>query len=371
MLAWGACGVAGAALAPVIRGRIPFAALCFVLGFAFSALMDVWLWVSFWPHTWQAFTVVFAQGVWFDMAHAVGNVVIALAIGPGVTAAARALRAADADGGRMGLKIAVAAVALALAASPSEFVASHQQSDGGFAETGQSSDANLTAWAVLGLTRGGEDTRSLAGRLPRQRLPRRARTTSRCASSRSGLSAATPAPWSPGSRACAARTDASARSSTRRSGACSRSAPPAARRERASATCKRAQRPSGGWSWYPRGAPDSNDTAAAIQALRAAGVGPRAHARSGAGSRTSAGSSGPMEASRSSQAARRTRSPPRGRSRLSSPQTGSRAAEPSATSRACAAPDGSYRYSKRYAVTPVWVTSQVLPALARKPFPLR
>ena len=34
-------------------------------------------------------------------------------------------------------------------------------------------------------------------------------------------------------------------------------------------------------------------------------------------------------------------------------------------------PDGSYRYSKRYAATPVWVTSQVLPALGRKPFPLR
>jgi hypothetical protein len=34
-------------------------------------------------------------------------------------------------------------------------------------------------------------------------------------------------------------------------------------------------------------------------------------------------------------------------------------------------PDGSYRYSKRYGVTPVWVTSQVLPALARKTFPLR
>jgi hypothetical protein len=33
--------------------------------------------------------------------------------------------------------------------------------------------------------------------------------------------------------------------------------------------------------------------------------------------------------------------------------------------------DGSYRYSKRYSVTPVWVTSQVLPALARKPFPLK
>src|SRR5262249_3198239 len=37
-----------------------------------------------------------------------------------------------------------------------------------------------------------------------------------------------------------------------------------------------AQRAGGGGPWYPRGAPDSNDTAAAIQALRAAGVRPRA-----------------------------------------------------------------------------------------------
>jgi prenyltransferase beta subunit len=33
-------------------------------------------------------------------------------------------------------------------------------------------------------------------------------------------------------------------------------------------------------------------------------------------------------------------------------------------------PDGSYRYSAKYAATPVWVTSQVLAALAKKPFPL-
>jgi prenyltransferase beta subunit len=32
-------------------------------------------------------------------------------------------------------------------------------------------------------------------------------------------------------------------------------------------------------------------------------------------------------------------------------------------------PDGSYRYSAAYAATPVWVTSQVLAALAKKPFP--
>jgi len=34
-------------------------------------------------------------------------------------------------------------------------------------------------------------------------------------------------------------------------------------------------------------------------------------------------------------------------------------------------PDGSYRYSRAYATTPVWVTAQVLPALVKKPLPLR
>ncbi len=82
MLGWGACGLAGAALATLLRNRVAFAAACFVFGFAFSALMDVWLWVTYWPHTWQALAVVLGQGIWFDVAHAVGNVVIALAIGP-------------------------------------------------------------------------------------------------------------------------------------------------------------------------------------------------------------------------------------------------------------------------------------------------
>jgi hypothetical protein len=33
--------------------------------------------------------------------------------------------------------------------------------------------------------------------------------------------------------------------------------------------------------------------------------------------------------------------------------------------------DGSYRYSARYAVTPVWVTAQALAAVSRKPLPIR
>ena len=82
MLGWGACGLAGAALRAMIRHRVAFAAACFVLGFAFSSLMDLWLWLSFWPHTWEALAVVYGRGVWFSTAHAVGNVVIALAVGP-------------------------------------------------------------------------------------------------------------------------------------------------------------------------------------------------------------------------------------------------------------------------------------------------
>ena len=82
MLAWGGCGVAGALCAPLLRRRLPLALMCFVLGFAFSALMDVWEWYSFWPHTWSAFALVMARGVWFDAAHAIGNFAIAFAAGP-------------------------------------------------------------------------------------------------------------------------------------------------------------------------------------------------------------------------------------------------------------------------------------------------
>ena len=269
----------------------------------------------------------------------------------------------------MGLKVAVVVVALALGASPADFVASHQQADGGFAEAGQSSDANLTALAVLGLTAAGKaPVRSPADYL-----------------------AAAPAPSANdlALRILALRTlgrDTSALvdrlESTRRPdgriGALVNStiwgvlALRAAGRPAGTSVgyIRRAQRPGGGWSWYPRGAPDSNDTAAAIQALRAAGVRPRAR---------------PI--TRGLAYLRRLQRPDGGfalvRGRSSDAQSTAWAiqafisAEKEPGRRAFRylaslhRAGGSYRYSKRYAVTPVWVTSQVLPALARKPFPLR
>jgi energy-coupling factor transport system substrate-specific component len=82
MLGWGICGGVGALLAPMLRNRFVLAAVAAVLGFAFSASMDVWLWWGFSPHTLPALVAVLARGFWFDMSHAVGNVLIALAAGP-------------------------------------------------------------------------------------------------------------------------------------------------------------------------------------------------------------------------------------------------------------------------------------------------
>jgi len=82
MLGWAACGAVGALLAPALRRRVPLAVVCFVLGLLFSAIMDLWLWYGFFPHTTASLVVVLGRGLWFDLSHAVGNFVLALAIGP-------------------------------------------------------------------------------------------------------------------------------------------------------------------------------------------------------------------------------------------------------------------------------------------------
>jgi energy-coupling factor transport system substrate-specific component len=82
MLAWGGCGVLAGLGRHLLRRRLAFAAFCVVLGFAFGTTMDLWLWFSFYPHTWAAATAVLGQGFAFNVAHATGNLVIALAAGP-------------------------------------------------------------------------------------------------------------------------------------------------------------------------------------------------------------------------------------------------------------------------------------------------
>jgi prenyltransferase beta subunit len=130
----------------------------------------------------------------------------------------------------------------------------------------------------------------------------------------------------------------------------------------------RRQHPSGGWSWAPGGAPDSNDTAAAIQAIRAANVRGRPVRRGIAYLRRLQNRDGgfPLTTGRASDA----------QSTAWAVQAFVAAgARPPVTAFryliSLKQPGGSFRYSRRHAITPAWVTAQVLPALARTPFPLR
>ena len=122
---------------------------------------------------------------------------------------------------------------------------------------------------------------------------------------------------------------------------------------------------SGGFSWARGVAPDSNDTAAAIEALRAAGVSGRPVTRALAFLARFQNRDGGFALTKG---------------RASDAQSTAWAIQaflaagrrpPAAAYRFLAGllrPDGSYRYSRQYASTPVWVTAQVVPALAGVPF---
>ena len=50
-------------------------------GFLFDWLMDVWAWTSLGGGA-TSFVALASTGIWFDVAHAAGNVLLALAVGP-------------------------------------------------------------------------------------------------------------------------------------------------------------------------------------------------------------------------------------------------------------------------------------------------
>jgi hypothetical protein len=124
----------------------------------------------------------------------------------------------------------------------------------------------------------------------------------------------------------------------------------------------------GGFPWARGTAPDSNDTAAAVQALRAAGIAGRPIARAIGYLRTLQAPDGGFRLVAG-------RAPDAQSTALVIQAFLAARVKPPARSFAFLAmlrrADGSYRYSRAYATTPVWVTAQVLPALVRKPFPLR
>jgi hypothetical protein len=267
----------------------------------------------------------------------------------------------------------------AVASDHSEAIAyltGRQVEGGGFAEPGRPPDAGLTAWVVVGLAAAGRDpsTMSVGGETPEDFLAGKPYPTATDLELRIlALDALGRTPSVLADQLESLRRPSGAigpsvnatiwgilalRSVSRPAGS------------KAVAYLLRQQRPDGGWPWFPGIASDSNDTAAAIQALRAAGVGRRSRAivRGLAYLRRLQNADGgfELESGRGSDAQSTAwaiqaflaagRRPPKGAY-----------AYLARLQRA----DGSYRYSARYGATPVWVTAQVLPALAGRPFPLR
>jgi Prenyltransferase and squalene oxidase repeat len=274
----------------------------------------------------------------------------------------------------MGLKLAVLAAAV-VATTPvsggADFLQTRQLSDGSFAERGQPGYPQLTAWATLGLAAAGTAPRArgltikylvaeeagltsptdmalvaLAEQALGQsadRLLGRLRTHQRADGSIGGLVNGTA--WS----VLAFRASGS---------------PVQGRTIR---WLLNRQTRAGGWSWSPHGAAESNDTAAVVEALRSAKITGRPisralgfllhyHNRDGGFELTHGRGSDAQSTAWAIQAFAAAHKPaPRGAL---------------AYLRRLRRSDGSFRYSARYVTTPVWVTAQVLPALARKAFPL-
>jgi Prenyltransferase and squalene oxidase repeat len=262
--------------------------------------------------------------------------------------------------------LAVALVGVSLAsplARSADYLESRRGPDGGVAEPGGRPDAGLTAWAILALRAVGRDPGQAAQEYVRAGAPGDVTQTALRA-------------LVLGDERLLARLEAERRPDGRigtlvNSTAWAVLALRAAGRPAGSQTIRyllRQQRRGGGWPWHPRGAPDSNDTAVVLQALRSAGVRGRPLRRGARYLRSLQAADGGFRLVPARD--------PDAQSTAWAIQgllaSGAKPGRPAYRYLArLRRPDGSYRYSKRYAVTPVWVTSQVIPALAGKTFPLR
>lgn len=258
----------------------------------------------------------------------------------------------------MGVIAALTAAAV-LAATPQQFVASHQLASGAFAETGGKADVTLTAWAVLGLraTRTTVDDSYLRAH--------EGELTTPTALALTALAEAHPSEELL-ARVARAATGGAVNAAAWKLLALAQDGRPLPRTTVRFLLAHQSR--TGGWGWGVGVAADSNDTAAVVQALRAAHVRGRPVRRALAYLRTLQNGDGGFElvAGRGSDAQSTAWSI---QAFLASGQSPGRRAY-RYLSRLRQA-DGSYRYSNRYAATPVWVTAQVLPALAHRPFPLR
>ncbi len=257
--------------------------------------------------------------------------------------------------------VAALVAAAVLAATPASFVEAHG-AGGAFAEPGGTPDALLTSWAVLGLRAAGAPAPGSLDYL---------RSQEGSLSSETDVALVALAEEALGERDPALLSRLRVRPSGQIGQTLNSTYWGVLALGRAGVSTRRFllahQSQGGGFAWAAGGRPDSNDTAAALEALRVAGVHGAPVTRAARFLRTFENADGGFELTRG-----------RGSDAQSTAWAiqGLVAAGQRPPRRAFAylarlrQADGSYRYSARYETTPVWVTSQVLAALAKKPFPL-
>jgi hypothetical protein len=180
MAGWGAVGVGGAALARVLRGREPnrfmLAAVCGLAGLLFGAWMDIYQWTFAARQDLDTYLAVAGTSLPYNVAHAIGNVVFCLLIGPAfLRALSRYRRRLEVRWERSPAPIVASAIALALvlgvpsmaaAATPAKRAESYllraQNKDGGFGAAPKSGSSPLySGWSSLGLGSAGLNPRDV------------------------------------------------------------------------------------------------------------------------------------------------------------------------------------------------------------------
>ena len=416
MAAWGVVGLGGAGFGRLMRGREPnrllLALVCGVAGFAFGALMDMYQWTLAAEHTLASYLAVSGTSLGFNILHAGGNVVFALILGPAfvrsleryrrrfevrwLSAAPRAV-----TGGLAALVVALLIALPASAAEPPADVAPaisravhylrfSQNADGGFGPARHQTSTQLhTGWTALGLASAGRNpldvtTRGQSivdyvqahagdlndvGELERTMLVLRAAGLQARIGNHNLLASLISKQQGDGSFGTINHT-AFGILALRAGGRQTRS------REVRAATrwLLRQQNDDGGFGFAKAAASDVDDTGAVLQALAAGGRRKSSVVDRGVrylrGAQRPDGGFGQMAASESN--AQSTAFAIQGLVAAGrNPRKLRRTRTPIEYLKTLQAADGSVRYSRTSAQTPVWVTAQALAGLEAKAYPLR
>jgi energy-coupling factor transport system substrate-specific component len=402
MVGWGAAGLLGGLVARTFGrelGRWPLAGFCALAGVMFGMLLDGYQWVQGAGQDLDHYLAVSATSLPYNAAHVLGNIGFCLLLGPTfVKALSRYRRRFTVTWAAAGTAAVIAAVSLAAppaaeAATASQravtYLRSAQNADGGFGGArGQSSTGLHTGWVALGFAgarvnpvdvkNGGTSVvdylRSRAGSL--SDIGELERTV--LAIDAAGVSARSFA----GHDLVRAIERKRSRNGSWKGnngwtafGVLALKATGGSGVARSAHWLARQQNRDGGFGFRPSAVSDVDDTGAALQALaagglRGSGVARRAVAFLRAAQSSNGGFAqmrgGTPNAQSTSWAVQGLVAAGR------DPRRFKRAGHsPLRYLRSLQQRDGSVRYSRTSAQTPVWVTAQALDALARRAFPLR